>query len=117
MVMGWHASHLQANLVKTMSLGNAKLYSQALAEFRTLYTSEVVERVRNQGIAITHDYKNQPAAIPLPATLSMELGKRIGVQMVRVLKTTDSAEAINEAAKLRAELGHGARTQFQYVSR
>ena len=46
-----------------------------------------------------------------------KLGKRIGVQMVRVLKTTDSAEAINEAAKLRAELGHGARTQFQYVSR
>ena len=45
------------------------------------------------------------------------LGKRLGVQMIRVLRTTDSAEAINEAAKLRQELGHGAATQFQYVSR
>ena len=46
-----------------------------------------------------------------------KLGKRLGVQMIRVLKTTDSKVAINEAAKLRRELGHGARTQFQYVSR
>ena len=45
------------------------------------------------------------------------LGKRLGVQMIRVLRPTDSAEAINEAAKLRQELGHGAATQFQYVSR
>ena len=45
------------------------------------------------------------------------LGKRLGTQMIRVLRTTDSAEAINEAAKLRRELGHSARTQFQYVSK
>ena len=45
------------------------------------------------------------------------LGKRLGTQMIRVLRTTDSAEAINEAAKLRRELGHGARTQFQYVAK
>ncbi len=49
-----------------------------LAEFRTLYTSEVVERVRPLGIEVTHDYLNKPGAIPLPATFSMELGKRIG---------------------------------------
>ena len=44
------------------------------------------------------------------------LGKRIGVQLVRVLRTTASEKAINQAAKLRAELGHGARTQLQYIS-
>ena len=50
-------------------------------------------------------------------TTQSRLGKRLGVQMIRVLRTTDSAEAINEAAKLRRELGHGARTQFQYVAK
>lgn len=45
------------------------------------------------------------------------LGKRLGVQMIRTLRVTESAEAINETAKLRAELGHSAATQFQYVSK
>jgi len=47
----------------------------------------------------------------------LRLGKRLGTQMIRVLRTTDSAEAINEAAELRRELGHSARTQFQYVAK
>ena len=45
------------------------------------------------------------------------LGKRIGVQLVRVLRTTASEEAINKAAQLRTELGHGAKTQLQYISK
>ena len=45
------------------------------------------------------------------------LGKRIGVQLVRVLRTTASEKAINQAAKLRRELGHGAKTQLQYISK
>jgi len=45
------------------------------------------------------------------------LGKRLGVQMIRVLRTTDSAKAIDETAELRRELGHSAATQFQYVSK
>ena len=30
------------------------------------------------GIEATHDYINQPRSIPLPATLTMELGERLG---------------------------------------
>ena len=45
------------------------------------------------------------------------LGKRIGVQLIRVLRTTGSEEAINKAAKLRRELGHGPQTQLQYISK
>ena len=74
----WHVSRLQSRVSDTMALDNAALYSQALAEFRTLYTSEVVERVRALGIAVTHDYESTAGAIPLPATLSMMLGERIG---------------------------------------
>ncbi|MCP4868194.1 MAG: DUF3365 domain-containing protein [Proteobacteria bacterium] len=52
-------------------------YTQALAVFRTLYTEEVVAAVLPLGVEVTHDYAERPHAIPLPATLSMELGARI----------------------------------------
>lgn len=74
----FYISRLQSSVIETMALENAALYTQALAEFRTLYTSEVVERVRPHGVEITHDYTAYEKAIPLPATLSMMLGRRIG---------------------------------------
>jgi PAS domain S-box-containing protein len=77
-VMVWHVDRLQSDLMETMALTNADLYTQALAEFRTLYTSDVVERVRGQGIKVTHDFEKDKKAIPLPATLSMKLGQSIG---------------------------------------
>ena len=76
--MVWHVARLQSDLMETMALANADLYTQALAEFRTLYTRDVVERVRRQGIKVTHDFEKDEKAIPLPATLSMKLGQSIG---------------------------------------
>ena len=69
---------LQAKVVETSALNSAALYSQALSEFRTLYTSEVIARLKKQGIRISHDYINDKTTIPLPATLSMLLGEKIG---------------------------------------
>ena len=57
-------------LIAAIALQDASLYAQALAEVRTLYTSEVVEIVRKHGIAVTHDYAAQEGAIPLPVTLT-----------------------------------------------
>lgn len=73
-----HVRGLQTHLVSTQALQNAELLTETLAEFRTAYTSEVVERVRPSGVIITHDYLLRDGAIPLPATLSMILGNRIG---------------------------------------
>ena len=75
--MLWYVSRLQSNLIASIALQDAALYAQALAEFRTLYTSEVVETVRQNGIAVTHDYGTHPGAIPLPVTLTMLLGERL----------------------------------------
>jgi PAS domain S-box-containing protein len=66
------------NLVQTVALENAELYGQAIEEFRTVYTAEVVARLAKQGIEASHDYTEKEHAIPLPATLSMILGRRIG---------------------------------------
>ena len=74
----WHFHNLQRSMVQAFAIDSATLYSQALSEFRSIYTSDVVERLRGQSIEISHDYKENDKAIPLPATLSMELGKNIG---------------------------------------
>jgi adenylate cyclase len=76
--MLWYVARLQSNLIASTVLQDASLYSQALGEFRTLYTSEVVDTVIKRGIEVTHDHTTKEGAIPLPVTLTMLLGKRIG---------------------------------------
>ncbi len=76
-IIGWHMNHLRSRVIKSMAKQNASLYSDTLKAFRTLYTSEVVERIRPEGVEITHDYKTKEAAIPLPATFTMILGDKI----------------------------------------
>ena len=76
------ASWEQARQGREQALASAKRYTDMLAEFRTVYTSEVVTTVIQEmdghsGMEVTHDYRERDGAIPLPATLSMELGRRI----------------------------------------
>jgi two-component system sensor histidine kinase/response regulator len=73
----WHLSRLSSNLIKSAALEGTAWYSEALTEFSALYTSEVVVRAQTRGIEVTHDYQAKKGAIPLPPTLTMELGKRI----------------------------------------
>ncbi|MBE9130022.1 MULTISPECIES: adenylate/guanylate cyclase domain-containing protein [unclassified Coleofasciculus] len=73
----WNISHLSSSLIESQALQNAALYAQTLKESRTLYTSEVVNRVKPHDITVTHDYDSKNAAIPLPATFLIELGKYI----------------------------------------
>jgi len=68
---------LESQLVESIALKDAAQYSNALTQFRTLYTSEVVERAREGGTMVTHNYLEEPGSIPLPATLSILLGNRM----------------------------------------
>lgn len=74
----WHLSHLSANLAEFGALQGTSLYSESLTELRTFYGSQVVDRVRPQGVMVTHDYGSHEGAIPIPATFSIEFGKHIG---------------------------------------
>lgn len=76
-ILLWHLARLQSKLVDSLTSQSAELYSRALAELRTVYTSEVVSRVRSKGLEVTHDYQTKEGAIPLPATFSMLLGNRL----------------------------------------
>jgi signal transduction histidine kinase len=65
-------------LVERTALEHAALQSATLAEFRSLYTSEVVDPARRQGVEVTHDTRDKPHAIPLPVTMTILLGRKIG---------------------------------------
>jgi len=75
--MIWHTKNLQENTIHASSLQNAKIYSDAISTFRTIYSSEVASTAKQHGLEVTHDYHNKKA-IPLPATLSILLGTKIG---------------------------------------
>jgi len=79
-VIVWYMEKQQRNLVESISIKNAELYLDAISEFRTIYTSEVVNRLKNSNIDIVHDYQQRDDAIPLPATLSLLLAQRIGLR-------------------------------------
>ncbi|MFT5162515.1 MAG: signal transduction histidine kinase/CheY-like chemotaxis protein, partial [Alteromonadaceae bacterium] len=57
---------------------SASQYVEVLSQFRTLYNSEVVQTALKNGLKVTHDYHDKEDAIPLPATLSMLLGEKMG---------------------------------------
>ena len=78
--MIWHLFQLQSGMIESTALRTAQIYSTALSQFRTLYTSEVVNKASMHGLEVTHNYASRDDAIPLPATLSMLLGEEIGKQ-------------------------------------
>src|SRR5262249_5519668 len=52
----WHLYHRSADLYQVLAKQGAEAQAKLLQEFRELYTSEVVNRVKDRGIEITHDY-------------------------------------------------------------
>ena len=72
----WQLSLLSSTINESSALQHAAAYSEALTEFRSLYTSEVVARLKPHGVDVTHDYWKREGAIPLPATLTMAFGSK-----------------------------------------
>lgn len=73
----WQHSRIQTDNIQASAIRDAARYTDVVREFRTLYSSEVVAKVEHCGIEVSHDYKGKAKTIPLPATLSMDLGNRI----------------------------------------
>lgn len=75
-----YLSHATTTLMQSAALQGITLHAESLMELRNLYTTEVVDRVSGRNIEVTHDYLHKAGAIPLPATFSMELGRRISLR-------------------------------------
>src|SRR5262249_51193429 len=74
----WYLSRLSQQLVRSTALESAAQHSEMLDKVNQLYSDAVVERVKAAGIPATHDYADVPGTIPLPATLTIDLGKLLG---------------------------------------
>ena len=70
-------SHQVDAIYEEMTLQGAELEAHTIEEVRQIYASEVVERLKKHDIHATHDYASQDRAIPLPATLTMQIGDRL----------------------------------------
>jgi serine/threonine protein kinase len=73
----WELSRLSEHLVRSSALESAAQQSEILNAVNKLYSDDVVERAKVKGVEVTHDYATRPGAIPLPATLTIELGKHL----------------------------------------
>ena len=71
----WELSRLSSHLVKSSALESAAQQSEILDTVNNYYSAEVVERAKLKGVEATHDYAHADGTIPLPATLTIELGK------------------------------------------
>ncbi|TXT25212.1 MAG: protein serine/threonine phosphatase, partial [Planctomycetota bacterium] len=70
-------SHQIDALYREMALQGASLQAHTIEEVRQIYASEVVDRLKKLDIHATHDYASQERAVPLPATLTIEIGERL----------------------------------------
>jgi serine/threonine protein kinase len=73
----WELSRLSEYLVRSSALESAAQQSEILEEVNNVYSEDVVERAKLKGVEATHDYAKRQGAIPLPATLTIDLGKHI----------------------------------------
>ena len=70
--------NLSDEIIESQALQNVEMLAQSLRESRSLYSSEIVDKLKNiPEVEVTHDYSSRSAAIPIPATYLIELNHRI----------------------------------------
>ena len=74
----WHMEVMRQQILENNALTAARSYANTFESLRAFYTREVVARVPKDSVTVSHDYQNINHAIPLPATLTIELAKEIG---------------------------------------
>ena len=49
--------------------------AQDIVKFRNFYASEIMAPAQAHGVPVSHDFKDHPGTLPLPATMVLELGQ------------------------------------------
>src|SRR5499427_10504983 len=75
-----------SNLVETNLRRQASDVNSIITSMRHYYANNVVGRIlASPGTTkVVHNYRDYPGAIPIPATLSLELGKVVGEQQKNI---------------------------------
>ena len=51
----------------------AQAYSKAILTFRDFYAQVILAKIHGSGIEVTHEYTHRDKAVPIPATMSLDL--------------------------------------------
>ena len=116
----WHMHIGQHKTVKAHGAIELEL-DQAVGKQLDKYLLYLKAKTKHKFLLSTKRYGNKLTRKDMMQmirnTTKEHLGLNIGIQMIRVLKTTDHFKSIDESAKLRGELAHGPQMQWKYVSR
>lgn len=67
--------YLSKKINQKLAIKYVETYINSLEIVQSMYSSEVISRLKPLGINFTHDYRDHDGAIPIPATFSIELAK------------------------------------------
>src|SRR5262249_52357095 len=73
----WHLSRLNERMVRSTALEGAAQQAETLECLNDLYSEAVDRALPKKRVLVTHDYADRKDSLPLPATLTIYLGKRI----------------------------------------
>jgi hypothetical protein len=73
----WHLSRLNEQMVRSTALEGAAQQAETLECLNDLYSEAVDRALPKKTVLVTHDYADRKDSLPLPATLTIDLGKRI----------------------------------------
>lgn len=79
-LIGGQMHRVVSTVSQDTALEAAVSYSAAISTIREYYSSVVVPRAKAGGAAASHDYRDIEGTIPLPATLTIELGEKTSRQ-------------------------------------
>lgn len=71
-----HVGHMETQT----QLSAARAISRSVTLFREYYTEEVVKRLKDTNTVISHQFREIEGAVPLPATMIMELGEFVSAR-------------------------------------
>jgi hypothetical protein len=116
----WHLHVGQHKTVKAHGAIQLKLHAD-VSKALDQYLPYVRAKTKHGFLLSTKRYANKMGRKDMMQlirnTTKKRLGKNIGIQLIRVLKTTEHFKSIDESAQLRGELAHGPQMQWKYVSR
>ena len=109
--------HKTARARGAINLKLAEPVVQALKNFLPMVRSRTSHGYLLSTLRTGNRLRREDMLKILRNTTFERLGKKLGVQLIRVLKTTESKAEIDRAHALQQELGHSAVMQRKYISR
>ena len=80
----WNVTTLTNRYSQEIALRDAIRFHTAINTFRNYYSTQIVGSLSDSDVDFTHDYAEIDNALPLPATLTRELGQELSLSLIHI---------------------------------